>query len=83
MACGAPVVTSKISSLPEVSGGAALLVDPRDEEDIASQIRRIVEDASLRESLSTRGIEQARGFSWETMAQRFLQCYQELAGVAS
>lgn len=83
MACGAPVVTSNISSLPEVSGGAALLVNPRDEEDIGAQIRRLVEDESLRESLSRRGLEEAHRFSWETMARRFLECYRELAGAGT
>jgi glycosyltransferase involved in cell wall biosynthesis len=65
MACGTPVVTSRISSLPEVVGDGALLVDPYSEEAIAQGITRVLDDDELRRGLVERGLERAAGFSWE------------------
>ena len=65
MACGVPVVTSRISSLPEVVGDAALLVDPYRVEDIATGLRRALDDEGLRRDLIDRGRARAAGFSWE------------------
>jgi glycosyltransferase involved in cell wall biosynthesis len=64
MACGTPVVTSNVSSLPEVAGEAALLVDPDDADAIAEGIRRAVADEVLRADLIARGLARARMFSW-------------------
>lgn len=64
MACGTPVVTSNVSSLPEIAGGAALLVDPYDAASIADAIFRAVTDEPLRQDLARRGLERARQFSW-------------------
>ncbi len=69
MACGAPVITSNASSLPEVAGEAALYFDPRDVEAMADALHRALTDASLRESLRARGFAQARRFSWEQAAR--------------
>jgi glycosyltransferase involved in cell wall biosynthesis len=65
MACGTPVVTSNVSSLPEVAGGAALLVDPYDPVSIADGLTRAVSDEPLRNELTCRGLARARDFSWE------------------
>ncbi|MFL7807003.1 MAG: glycosyltransferase family 4 protein [Anaerolineae bacterium] len=70
--CGCPVITSTTSSLPEVAGDGALLVDPRDSSAIADAMRRIAADPSLRESLIGRGFINARRFSWTTCAQAVL-----------
>jgi glycosyltransferase involved in cell wall biosynthesis len=64
MASGTPVVTSNVSSLPEIAGDAALLVDPYDTEAIADGIRRAVTDEALRASLIQKGAARARAFSW-------------------
>jgi glycosyltransferase involved in cell wall biosynthesis len=69
MACGTPVLAGNRASLPEVVGEAGLLVDPQDEAEISYGIRRIVEDSSIRETLSTRGLERARRFSWDLTAK--------------
>jgi glycosyltransferase involved in cell wall biosynthesis len=72
MACGAPVLTSSSSSLPEVAGDAALLVDPRDTGAIAAAIGRLATDAGLRAALRERGLARAAQFSWERCARETL-----------
>jgi alpha-1,3-rhamnosyl/mannosyltransferase len=68
MACGTPVVASSASSLPEVVGDAALLVDPGDVEGWTEALRRLLEDAGLRDELKGRGLERASGFTWSRTA---------------
>lgn len=70
MACGTPVVTSNVSSLPEVAGDAALLVDPSSVAQIAEALKRIVEDQPLRQDLAEKGIAQARKYRWDDIATR-------------
>jgi glycosyltransferase involved in cell wall biosynthesis len=72
MACGTPVVTSNTTSLPEVVGDAALLVDPTDVGAIAAALSRLLDDPVLRQRLRQAGIERARGFTWKRTAQRLL-----------
>ena len=79
MACGAPVVTSNVSSLPEVTGGAAVLVDPYDVESIADGIARVLSNPALREELRVKGIARALEFSWERSVSRTREIYQEVA----
>jgi glycosyltransferase involved in cell wall biosynthesis len=79
MACGTPVVTSNVSSLPEIAGGAALLVDPYNVDSIAEGMCRAVADETLRADLVTRGLERARSFSWEQSVRRTHQIYMEVA----
>ena len=79
MASGTPVLTSNVSSLPEVMGDAALLVDPYDPAAIADGMRRILSDTSLRERLITRGRARAASFSWEASVKRVLTTYREIA----
>ena len=81
MACGTPVVTSNVSSLPEVVGDAAVLVNPENVFDIARGIRDVLLDESLRSELIRRGREQAKRFSWERTAREVLNIYLEAAGV--
>lgn len=68
MSCGAPVITSPLSSLPEVVGSAALFADPTSTPDIARALQRIAEEPSLRAELRGRGLERARRFSWQATA---------------
>jgi glycosyltransferase involved in cell wall biosynthesis len=79
MACGTPVLTSNGSSLPEVAGDAALLVDPLDVEAIAAGMSRLMEDADLRCSLVARGYVQASKFSWARAAQQVLEVLESVA----
>ena len=81
MACGAPVVSSNASSLPEVVGDAALLVNPLDVEGLTAAMTRVVEDAGLRESLKRKGSLRIKAFSWEQSARDQLRVYQDLAQV--
>lgn len=69
MACGVPVLTSNTSSLAEVCGGAACLVNPLDVDEIARAIRPLVEDPSVRRRLRERGLARARRFSWDNAAR--------------
>ena len=81
MASGTPVVTSNVSSLPEVVGDSAVLVNPENVFEIARGIREALTNESLREALIHRGHQQARKFSWEATARQVLDVYQEFAGV--
>ncbi|TMC22190.1 MAG: glycosyltransferase family 4 protein [Chloroflexi bacterium] len=78
MACGTPVITSKTSSLPEVVGDAALLVDPSDIADIAQAIVRLTQDADLCATLQQKGYQRAKEFTWEKSAYKMLNLYQRL-----
>ena len=79
MACGTPVLTSTTSSLPEVAGDAALLVDPRDTAAIADGLRRLASDPQLRADLAARGRAHAARFSWRACAEATLQVLQQIA----
>jgi glycosyltransferase involved in cell wall biosynthesis len=79
MASGAPVVTSNVSSLPEVAGDAALLVDPYDPSAIADGIRRVLTDPALHDALRERGFRRAAEFSWERSVRRVRDIYGEVA----
>jgi glycosyltransferase involved in cell wall biosynthesis len=79
MACGAPVVISNVSSLPEVAGDAAVMVDPHDDESIAEGMRRALTDAALASDLRDRGRRRAAGFTWEETARRTVAVYREVA----
>lgn len=78
MACGAPVITSNTSSLPEVVGNAALLVDPNDTHALAREIMHLLEDAQLREELRQKGYERATLYTWAESARKMLSVYQRL-----
>ncbi len=78
MACGAPVITSNTSSLPEVVGDAALLVDPYNIDDLAHNIQKVLDDDELRASLRQKGYAHVQGYTWQRSAQKLLSIYQRL-----
>lgn len=80
MACGCPVVTSRVSSLPEVVGDAALLVNPTDAGELAGAMDRVRSDRELRKSLIRKGLERAKGFSWRAGAEDVVNACQRLVG---
>jgi len=79
MASGTPVVTSNVSSLPEVAGDAAVLVDPYDPQAIADGIHRVLTDEGLRRDLRRKGLARAHQFSWEQSARRVREIYGEVS----
>ena len=78
MACGVPVVCSNTSSLPEVAGDAALLVDPTDVRALAGAMERVLMDKHLRAELRAKGLERAERFTWEGAARETLEVYREV-----
>ncbi len=78
MACGAPVVCSNASSLPEVVGDAALLVNPKNVGEIVAAVERVITDRALRDDLRAKGITQATKFSWERAARETLKVYEKV-----
>jgi glycosyltransferase involved in cell wall biosynthesis len=83
MACGTPVVTSNRSSMPEVAGEAALLVDPYDGGAIAEAVSLLLQDEDLRRIRGIKGIEQAGRFSWTETARQTLGVYQDIVAARS
>ena len=79
MACGVPVITSNLSSMPEVAGDAGILVDPNDVNALADAMTRVLTDRVLRATLAAKGLARARSFSWERMAQETLAVYARVA----
>lgn len=78
MASGTPVICSNATSLPELAGDAAILVDPQAPAEIAEAIRRLLEDSAYLQQLRERGLTQARGFTWEKTAQKTLAVYERM-----
>ncbi|MGQ1909569.1 glycosyltransferase family 4 protein [Marinifilum sp. RC60d5] len=78
MACGVPVITSNTSSMPEIAGDAALLVNPDDSQEITKAIYKILEDDEYREDLCSRGMKRVKEFSWNNMALEYLKLYEEV-----
>jgi glycosyltransferase involved in cell wall biosynthesis len=78
MACGVPVITSNTSSMPEVAGTAAFIIDPFKPEEITEAIIKILNDKVLRDDLVEKGFVQAAKFSWKAMAQSVLEIYREI-----
>lgn len=78
MACGTPVLTSNISSLPEVAGQAALLVDPHDTAAIAHGLAQLIANPGLRQQLIERGYHQIQKFSWQTAAGQVMEILEKV-----
>jgi len=78
MSCGTPVIASNIPALVEVTGDAAVHVDPKSVEGIAGAMRRVAADTALRKSLGRRGIERARQFTWRRCAEETVRVYREV-----
>lgn len=80
MACGCPVITSNVSSLPEVVGDAGIMVAPDDTDGLAEAMARVLGDKDLMRQMSLRGLEQAGQFSWERTARQMLDIFRSVAG---
>jgi glycosyltransferase involved in cell wall biosynthesis len=78
MACGTPVITANTSSMPEVSGGKAKIVDPHQPQKITEAIFEMMNDEKLRQQLIAEGLEQAKKFTWEKMARDVKEIYQDI-----
>jgi glycosyltransferase involved in cell wall biosynthesis len=78
MACGTPVVCSNATSLPEVAGGAALLVDPTNVGDLCDAMRRVLTEPAQRDLLRERGLARAMEFSWDRAARATLDVYRQV-----
>ena len=78
MGCGTPVVTSSVSSLPEVAGDAALLIPPEDVEALADALWRLINDSALRNDLRSRGFQQVSRFTWKRAAESLLDIYTRI-----
>lgn len=78
MACGTPVIASNVTSLPEVTGDAAVVVAPLDVEAIVQAVCRIRDDAAFRRSLIARGLARVQSFTWERTAERIAEVYEQL-----
>jgi len=78
MACATPVVTSNTSSMPEVAGTAARLIDPLDEGQLTEALEEILGSSDLRKKMTAHGLEQAKKFSWERCARETLEVYRKV-----
>lgn len=78
MACGTPVITSNTSSMPEVAGGAALLIDPAEPAALAAAIQRLQSEPELSQQLISRGLARARQFSWARTAEQVRGIYESV-----
>jgi glycosyltransferase involved in cell wall biosynthesis len=81
MACGTPVVCSNASSIPEVAGSAALLVDPTDVDALARALDQALSDQPRREAMAALGKERAARFTWSAAARSLLTAYHEVANL--
>jgi len=78
MACGCPVVTSNVSSLPEVVGEAGIMVNPYDTSRLAQAMREVLTNSQLRDYMVRKGLEQSKKFSWERTAEQTQEVYDEV-----
>ena len=81
MACGVPVITSNISSLPEVVGDAGIMVDPTDANFLSDAMCRVLKDKKLRLRMRNMGLERSKLFSWDNTAKKMLKIYDEALSV--
>ncbi len=78
MQCGCPVITSRVSAMPEVVGEAGLLIDPGQTEDLKRAMLRLIHEPGTAEKIKKAGLEQAKKFSWETSARKTLEIFEKL-----
>ena len=78
MATGTPVITSNISSMPEIAGNAAILVDPAKTEDIKKNLKQILNDKEMQKELVEKGLKRAKEFTWEKAANKTAKLYEDL-----
>jgi len=81
MSLGAPVMASKATSIPEITGEAALLVDPLRVEEMAAAMRTLWKEGATRARLAEEALSRATGFSWEKAARTTLEAYERCAGM--
>lgn len=81
MSCGTPVITSNLSSMPEVAGDAALLVDPTNTEDLTKAMYQVLNNDTLRNKLTRDGLERVKYFSWEKTSQQTMEVYQRVYNI--
>lgn len=79
MQCGTPVISSNATSLPEVAGEAAILINPYDKDELSQAMLNLLSDEKLRNELTQKGIERAKQFSWSKCAQETVEIYQKIA----
>ena len=80
MAAGTPVITSNVSSLPEIAGDAALFVNPRNVGEISDAMRQVLSSSSLCEGMRSRGIQRAEQFRWDNCAKQSLYFFEKVVG---
>jgi glycosyltransferase involved in cell wall biosynthesis len=78
MSCGTPVITSNVSSLPEIAGDAAILVDPNGVDDLFKAMLKLLTNERLRKDMIQKGFDRAKRFSWEETARKTLQVYERI-----
>lgn len=78
MKCGAPVITSNVTSLPEIAGNAALLINPTDNEDFQNAVLKLYKSSSLRKSFSAKSKQRAAYFTWEKSVKQTIDIYEQL-----
>lgn len=78
MGCGTPVITSNLTSLPEVAGGAAILVDPYKVEEIMNAMKKIIENGNLRKELIAKGVARVKNFTWEGHVAETIFLYKKI-----
>ena len=83
MSFGKPVITSNVSSMPEVAGNAALLVDPSSVDDIDNAMKRLITDRTLRDDLAKKALIQASKFSWDKAARETLKIIEQVGSTAT
>jgi glycosyltransferase involved in cell wall biosynthesis len=79
MQCGTPVISSNATSLPEVAGEAAILINPYDKDELSQAMLNLLSDEKLRNELTQKGIERAKQFSWSKCAQETVEIYKKIA----
>ncbi|MEM8677407.1 MAG: glycosyltransferase, partial [Cyanobacteria bacterium P01_G01_bin.67] len=83
MACGTPTITANVSSLPEVAGDAAILVEPTDVAGITEAVLRISQDANFRQNLIDRGLARVKEFTWKETAIKTAELYEQVVRTKS
>ena len=78
MACGTPVITTAVSSMPEHVGDAGILIPPQDEKALTNALQKLINNSTLQEELSSKGLERASQFTWKRTAQETLKVYQSV-----
>ena len=81
MACGTPVITSNVASLPELTDNAAIFINPNKIDDLAEAIYNVLANEELRKNLRERGLKRAKQFSWQEMARQTLKLYEEVGSL--